>query len=142
MELHDNPQAVAAAERIKAERGFDPLDPEVVSAAVERYKNLKFRMWLWTLLFTLPSLLIIIGMVIAVDPMGQGAAVPIGIVIALIGVGLAWWPFRRYLRLFREWRRQVIPVIAAYEAVLRAGQPDPRHSGHAVIQWKRAQGLM
>ncbi len=142
MELHDDPRAVAVAEQFKAERGFDPLDPEVVGAAVRRYKDIKFRQWLWCLPGGIALFAVILGVVLVIDPMGQDGIIPVGVAIALIGIGLGWYPFRRIRRSYREWRRDVLPVITAYEAVLRAGQPDPRHSGHAVIQWKRAQGLM
>jgi hypothetical protein len=138
-DLAANPQAAAAAERIRAEQGFDPLDESTVHQAVTDYRKL-FRRWRrWSLISVWPLILVTVAIIVAVAGRGYGVR-PFGLVLAGVGAAIAAFPLHRSVRALRDLAR-AMRVIRAYQNVLRAAQPTARHGGAAVRKWRRSQFL-
>lgn len=139
VEVTASPQAVAAAERIKAEQGFDPLDENTLDQAVTGYHKLMRRFRRWSMISVLPLCFAVIMIVVSVPADGQGAR-PAGFALAAVGALIAAFPLSRCVRAFRD-QGQALRVIRAYQNVLRATQPDPWRGNAAVRHWRRSQGL-
>ena len=138
-DLAANLQAAAAAERIRAEQGFDPLDEATVRRAVTDYRKLFRRSWLWSMISVWPLIFVTVMIIVAVPGRGHGAR-PLGIVLAAAGAVIAAFPLRRAVWAFRH-LGHAMRVIRAHQNVLRAAQPDARHGGEAVRRWRRSQYL-
>jgi hypothetical protein len=138
-ELAASPQSAAAAEQIKAEQGFDPLDENTLRQAVTGYRRLMRTAWRWSMISVWPLVFVTVMIVVAVPGHDQGAR-PVGFVLAAIGAAIAVFPLRRSVRALRD-LRQEMRVIRAYQNVLRAAQPSPWQGSAAVRRWRRSQGL-
>jgi hypothetical protein len=134
-----SPQAVAAAERIKAEQGFDPLDENTLDQAVTGYHRLMRRVRRWSMVSVLPLSFVAIMIVVSVPADGQGAR-PAGFALAGVGAVIAAFPLSKCVRAFRG-QGQTLRVIRAYQNVLRATEPDRWRGNAAVRHWRRSQGL-
>jgi hypothetical protein len=137
--LAEIPQAAAVAGRIKAERGFDPLDPSTLEQAILGYRKSRANVGMWGTFMGFPLAIVIIGATISVS--ATGAAVRGGLLVLVIGIAAFWFPARKMARSYRVLNREVRPVIKAYEEVLVAAQPDPHHGRTAVNRWRRRNGL-
>jgi hypothetical protein len=136
-ELAANPQAAAAAARIQAEQGFDPLDENTLYQAVHGYRKSMRRLWLWSMISVWPLVLVTV-MIMASIP-GQGAG-PGALVLAAVGAIVAAFPLRKCVRAVRD-LRQVMRVIRAYQNVLRATQPTAWRGAAVVRRWRHSQWL-
>jgi hypothetical protein len=134
--LAEIPQAVAAAARIKAERGFDPLDPDTLGHAILGYRKSRAQGAAWAAISGLTLGLVLIGAMISV-----WGALAGGLFVLAGGIAASWFPVRKMVRSYRTFYREMRPVIQGYEDVLRAAQPDPRSGLTAINRWRRRNGL-
>lgn len=133
------PQAVAAAERIKAEQGFDPLDENTLRRAVTGYRRLMRRAYWWSMISVWPVIFVTVMIIASVPGHGQGAR-PAALVLAAVGAVIAAFPLHKAVHAYRD-MAQMLRVIRAYQNVLRATQPDAWRGNAAVRHWRRSQGL-
>lgn len=138
-ELTASPQAVAAAERIKAEQGFDPLDEDALRQAVTGYRRLMRKAYWWSMISVWPVIFVTVMIIASVPGHGQGAR-PAALALAAVGAIIAAFPLVKAVRAYRD-MGQALRVIRAYQNVLRATQPDPWRGNAAVRHWRRSQGL-
>lgn len=135
--LAENPQAAAVAQRIKAEQGFDPLDPATLDQAVREYRTSRRRAVRWASVLGFPLALVLIGAIIAIT----GGPIAGGLFVLMLGALLSWFPALKMARAYQQYLR-ARPVIQRYEDVLRAAQPDPHRGRAAINRWRRDHGLM
>ncbi len=141
MQLHDNPKAVAEAARIKAEKGFDPLDYNVVNAAVSKYRRYFWTKLGWGVLFGVPFAVGCITIAAGIGVHRSGGVV-FGLVGAAVLFGIAWFPGGwGYRRAYRRHRDTTMRVINGYVLCLHAAYDDPEEARREEMRWRQAHRL-
>lgn len=134
--LAEIPLAVDAAARIRAERGFDPLDPATLRQAIQGYRKSRSEAVAWAAVSGLTLVLVVLGVIISAGGVLRG-----GLLLLVVGILASWFPVRKMARSYRRLYREAGPVIHGYEDVLRATQPDRGSGLAAVNRWRRRNGL-
>lgn len=139
--LAEIPEAAAVAQRLKATKGFDPLDPALMHATIRGYLKCRTKMRMWSTILSFPLFLVILGLMVSIGGSNPGTLVG-GLTLTVIGLALSWFPLRTVIRTYKTYVKDMLPVVHGYEDVLRAAQPNGLSGTEAVNRWRRSKGLM